>query len=175
MGPVPNSKLSAELLGYSADGKPVYLSKKSTHAKTHIAHHPKLLQAVKDNLGMITLDTNMIRLELTASEIIGTCDLVETDLNDEIVYVIRVGRTTYSRFAKHREPVPTSSFIVDIRRDLDTDSNYYLYTAFVGSLTPSFPGGDFMPERSKEFWSNHALVYGTQELIPGTETTTCPW
>jgi hypothetical protein len=173
MGSAHKFEQQSELLGYSADVKPVYLHEKSTHAKTHIAHHPKLLQVVKDNLGMITLDANMTRLELTASEIIGTCDLVETDLDDEIVYAIRAGRTTYSRFAKDREPVPTSSFVVDIR--IGDNTNYYLYTTYVGKLAPSFPGGDFMPEQSKTFWNNHALVYGTQELIPGTETTTCPW
>lgn len=62
---------------------------------------------------------------------------------------------------------------MDLRRR--TDSNYYLYTAFIGKSTPSFPGGDSNPEQSKVFWSNHALVWGTQEIIPNTETSVCPW
>ena len=55
------------------------------------------------------------------------------------------------------------------------DNEYLLYTAFVGRLTPSFPGGNFLPEQSKEFWSNHALVWGNQEVVLGSETTVCPW
>jgi hypothetical protein len=165
----------SEFLGYSANGIAVHLNEKSTHAKTHLAHHPKLLTAVKRCLKEIKLDADIVRLEITADDEIGTCDLVETGPDDDIIYAIRVGRTTYSRFAKHRQSSPTSSFVVDIRRDSNTNNNYHLYTTFVGGLVPSFPGGDFMPDQSIEFWNNHALVYGTQEIIPHTETTICPW
>lgn len=26
-----------------------------------------------------------------------------------------------------------------------------------------------------EFWSSHALVWGSEPIVPGTETATCPW
>jgi hypothetical protein len=82
-------------------------------------------------------------------------------------------RQQYSRFVKNKSPQPTSFITIDIRKN--PDGKYFLYTAFVGRLTPSFPGGDFMSEKSIEFWSNHALVYGSQEIIPDTEKALCPW
>jgi hypothetical protein len=168
-------EIQNEKLGYSADGKAVFLNEKSTHAKTHIAHHPRLLEAVKAALPDITLDCELIRLELKATEIIGTTDLVATTNEDEIVYALRVGRSIYSRFVKNKKPTPSKQFVIDVRQNRVSKNDYFLYTTYVGGLTPSFPGGNFTPEKSRVFWSNHALVYGTQELVPGTETTKCPW
>lgn len=43
-------------------------------------------------------------------------------------------------------------------------------------FTLSFPSGkDDKNEDRREFWKNHALVVGNQEIVPGTETRDCPW
>ncbi len=82
-------------------------------------------------------------------------------------------RTQYSRFVKNRQSQDTSWITIDLRKS--KEGEYFLYTAFIGKLAPSFPGGDFLPEQSNEFWSNHALVWGGQDIVPWSETTECPW
>ena len=106
-------------------------------------------------------------------EEVGTTDLVETTDGDEIVYALRPRRDVYSRFVKNKAPVPTSWITVVLQKASDTE--YDLHTAFVGHNTPSFPGGDYLPEQAWDFWSKHALVWGPQEVIPGTEMSQCPW
>lgn len=164
-----------QLVGITKNGRSVYLTDESSHAKTHFVHHPKLLPAVKKAIPNINVEDTLVRIQIDTGEIVGTRDLIQTTSEDTIVYAIREKRTTYSRFIKNKQPVPSSIIVVDIRKSAPDSDEYYLYTAYAGILTPSFPGGDYLPEQSIIFWSNHALVWGTQEIISGTETTICPW
>ncbi len=168
-----NSHMQKEYLGKTKNGVDVYVDMEQSHASTHFAHHPKLSNAVKNIIPEVEVFHDRTRLEYDTDEEVGATDLVETNEHDEIVYAKRPLRTQYSRFVKNKVSTPTSWVTVDFRRV--NDKEYMLYTAFVGRLTPSFPGGDFLPEQSKEFWSNHALVWGSQEVIPGSETAACPW
>ncbi len=162
-----------QLLGKTKNGIDVYVDMISSHAITHFSHHPKLLDAVKKSIPTLEVSGQISRTEIDTGEVVGTTDLVETGEGDEIFYAIRTLRDTYSRFVKNKKPTPTTWVTVDLRKV--SDAEYYLYTAFVGRLTPSFPGGNYLPEQSKKFWSTHALVWGTQEIKPGTETEKCPW
>lgn len=163
------------LLGLTKNNISVFLTEKSSHAKTHFAHHPRLEAAVKNAIPNITLHAEMVRMQVDTTDIVGTSDLIETTSDDEIVYAMRVARTSYSRFVKNKKPVETNSIVIDIRRDRNNPTTYFLYTAYVGHLVPSFPGGEYQPEQSIKFWSNHALVWGTQEVLPETITTLYPW
>ncbi len=115
----------------------------------------------------------MIRIDNNMGEVVGKTDLVETDEQDEILYAMRPLRTQYSRFVKNKHSQPTNWITIDLRKS--SEDEYFLYTAFVGKLTTSFPGGNYLPERSKDFWAKHALVWGAQEVIPNSVTTQCPW
>ena len=164
--------MKKEFLGKTKNGIDVYVDMEHSHASTHFAHHPKLREAVEEVIPMIDADDSIVRLDRDMGREIGTTDLVETGERDEIVYAKRPLRTTFSRFVKHKQPTPTNWITIALRKNGD---EYSLYTAFVGKATPSFPGGDYLPEQSKEFWGNHALVWGSQEIIHGSETSTCPW
>ena len=167
--------MEKELLGITKSDIRVFLNEQSSHAHTHIANNPKLLSAVKKAIPTIRGEEAVIRVQIDTGGIVGTTDLVETTPEDEVVYAKRVARSVYSRFVKNKQTTPTTTIVIDIRRDRNSPTDYYLYTAYIGPLTPSFPGGNYLPEQSKEFWSTHALAWGTQEIIPGSETTTCPW
>ena len=150
----------------------VYLNTEHSHAMTHFAHHPKLIEAVKKVIAGLEPEDDIVRFEQEMDGEVGTTDLIETTPGDEIVYALRPLRSVYSRFVKNKNSRPTKWIVVDLRRN---GGSYVLRTAFVGRMTPSFPGGDFLPEQSKEFWSRHALVWESQEIVPGSETTECPW
>jgi hypothetical protein len=160
-------------LGKTKNGIEVSVDMVSSHATTHFAHHPKLLEAVKKIIPTLEVVEEIMRVEIDTGEVVGATDLVETGEEDEIFYAIRPLRSTYSRFVKNKKPSPTTWVTLDLRKV--NDREYCLYTAFAGRLTPSFPGGNYLPEQSKKFWSTHALVWGTQEIKPGTETEKCPW
>ncbi len=167
------NNMQKEFLGKTENGFEVYMDRASSHAITHIAHHPKLFELIKKIIPTIEATGEVIRLDKDMGEEVGTTDLVETGEYDEIIYALRPLRTQYSRFVKGKKSQPTSWITIDLRRAGDTE--YNLYTAFIGQLTPSFPGGNFLPDQSMEFWSKHALVWGSQEVIPGSETAKCPW
>ncbi len=167
--------MESELLGTTKNNLRVFLDVQSSHAHTHLAHNSKLLEAVKKAIPTITGEEEIIRVQIDTGEIVGTTDLIETVPEDEVVYAKRVARSVYSRFVKNKQPAPTSFIVIDIRPDRNSPADYFLYTAYIGPLTPSFPGGNYLPEQSIEFWSNHALVWGTQDIVPGSETTNCPW
>lgn len=165
--------MKKEYLGKTKNGVDVYVDMNSSHATTHFAHHPKLVDSVKRVIPNIEATENVMRFEIDTKEIVGTTDLVETTEKDEILYAKRPLRKQYSRFVKNKKSVPTSWITIDIRKA--GTGEYYLYTSFVGRLTPSFPGGDYLPNQSVDFWSKHALVWGSQEIVPGSETTEYPW
>ncbi len=161
-----------EFFARSKNGVEVFIDMKYSHASTHLAKNPKLAAHVKEFIADLNITDDHIRVDHDTGEEVGRSDLVETSDDDEVVYALRKNRSLYSRFVKNKEAAKTSWITVDIKKG---DDAYYLYTAFVGRLTPSFPGGSYLPEQSKEFWSKHALVWGNQDIVPGTETKDCPW
>ena len=160
-------------LGTTRNGHKVYVDLEHSHAITHFEKTPALLEAVKEIILTLTLKEGVVDIEKDLGRIVGLSDLVETAPGDDIVYAKRPRRVQYSRFVKNKQATPTSWITLRLLRE--KDHTYSLYTAFVGRQAPSFPGGNFMPEQSREFWSHHALVWGNQDIIPGTETTECPW
>lgn len=161
-----------EFLAKTKNGFDVYVDMESSHATTHFTHHPKLIEAVKKAIPSIDAKENIVRIEIDMGVEVGTTDLIETSDQDEIIYAKRPLRSQYSRFVKNKNSKPTNWITIDVRKNGEV---YNLYTSFVGRLTPSFPGGNYLPEQSKDFWSKHALVWGSQEIVDGTETTKCPW
>jgi hypothetical protein len=165
--------MKKEYLGKTKNNLSVYVDMESSHAITHFAHHPKLIESVKKIIPTLEVNDDTFRMNFDMGEIVGKTDLIETTDADEIVYAMRPLRQVYSRFVKNKKSIPTSWITIDLRKAAEKE--YYLYTAFVGKLTPSFPGGNYLPEHSKEFWSKHALVWESQDVVSGTETKECPW
>jgi hypothetical protein len=165
--------MKKEIIGTTKNGCDVYVDMENSHASTHFADTPKLLAVVKAILPTVEANEDHMRFDIDTREEVGTTSLIETNESDEIVYALRPNRDRYSRFVRNKTPQKTSWVTIDLKK---TDHNAYdLYTAFAGRLTPSFPGGDFLPEQSHDFWSKHALVWGIQDVVPGTETKDCPW
>lgn len=160
-------------LGKTKNNLNVYFDEDSSHASTHISKTPRLLEYAKKIIPTIEANEDVIRFDVDTGVEVGTTDLIETTDNDEIVYAMRPLRTQYSRFVKNKQSQPTSWITLDLRKT--GKAEYNLYTCFVGRLTPSFPGGNFLPDQSLDFWSKHALVWGGQEIVPNSERTDCPW
>ena len=105
--------------------------------------------------------------------VVGEATRVETSEGDEIIFAQRVGRQGLTRFVKNRTPSSCSTVTVILKR-IDR-GDYVLITAWVGTQAEPEPWDRNATERSVVFWSREALVWGSEEIVTGTETTKCPW
>jgi hypothetical protein len=102
-------------------------------------------------------------------EEIGVSNCVETTSDDEIIYAVRPKRRGPTRFVKNREGEPTSEFTVILKK---VDEGYIVITAFPGPKAEREPWDPMAGDEAKEYWSNHAIVWGTEEVLPGSESPT---
>ncbi len=162
-----------EFFARSKNGIEVTYDPEHSHASTHFADAPQIRPLVQKIIEATDISGDFVEFDTDIGQPIGNSELVETTDDDVIVYAIRKNRDHYARFTKSRGPEPSSIVTLSLTR-LD-DKTYDLFSAWLGPLTPSFPGAKFESPESKPFWSKHALVWGTQEIQPGTETADCPW
>lgn len=115
----------------------------------------------------------MIIREFWFETSVGNSTCVSTRDEDEIVYARREGREGLTRFVKNRQPMPCRCVTVILRRRCDSGA-YEVMTAYIGQRAPREPCPKAGSE-AFEFWSTHALVWGSEPVVEGTETSTCPW
>ncbi|MDD3284033.1 MAG: hypothetical protein PHZ07_00380 [Patescibacteria group bacterium] len=125
-----------------------------------------------------------IEEEVYLGRFIGQSTCVSTDANDEIIYAQRTGRTGLTRFVKNHLPEDCNYMVLVLKKAKKGDG-YILITAFIGRLSFPEPWDENAfskhedPDRARkdsiDFWSSHALIWETEEIIPGTETLICPW
>lgn len=104
-------------------------------------------------------------------EIIGEANCVETTEGDDIVYAMRVGRRGLTRFVRGREKTPTSKVTVILKK---IDDGYILISGFIGPQAAPEPWDPKATPESITFWNAHAVVWGSEPVVPSTETTTLP-
>ncbi|MDZ7744233.1 MAG: hypothetical protein U5K77_00520 [Candidatus Saccharibacteria bacterium] len=158
--------------GMTKNGEQVYMNPADSHAPTHFEATPGLEELVREALSTIEATGEEVPVQLDLGIVIGKTECVKVDESDEIVYAIREGRDTYTKFVKNRDPEPTNHLSIVLRKEGDT---YKLWSAWIGELGEPFPDSEAATDKSKEYWSNRALIFGIQQIKPGTETTNCPW
>lgn len=104
---------------------------------------------------------------------IGETTCVATAAGDQIVYAKRPRRFGLTRFVKNRRPESCDSIVVILKAG--DGGEYVLITAFVGHRPEPEPWDRNATTNSRAFWTSHALVWGSEPVVPGTETTRCPW
>lgn len=162
-----------EFFTQSKNGIPIFYDPVHSHASTHFSDTPQIIPYVKRVLENTEIYGDNMEFDADTGTILGMSDLVETNDSDDIVYAIRKNRDRHMRFTKSQKPHPSSMIAISLKR-LD-DGSYDLYSAWLGPQTPPTPNSPFANSESKPFWSRHALVWGNQEIQPGTETANCPW
>ena len=138
--------------------------------------HESVLQILKEALSRVHLSGEQFSLQrVDFEEVVGETVCVVTSDKDEVIFAQRPKRFGLSRFVKNRTPEPCSSVCMILKRAEDQVNTYVLITAFIGVCPEPEPWDRNATEKSIEFWSSHALVWGSEEVVPGTETTECPW
>lgn len=162
-----------EFIGKTKNGCSVYVDTVHSHASTHLKDTPGLLELTEEALDQLELTEEKYWFDIDMSRVIGTSECVETHDGDEILYAQRPNRDNFSRFVKNRKPEPTNYLSLWLEKR--GENEYELMTTYIGRKTPSFPGGKSETPESFMFWADHALIWGNQEIVSGTETTICPW
>jgi hypothetical protein len=110
--------------------------------------------------------------EVEMGMVVGKSICVATSESDQIIFAKRLNRLGLTRFVENREPEESTKVSVILKKG---DGYYILLSAFVGELTPPEPWDRYATSESLSFWNSHALIWGYEELISGTETRDCPW
>lgn len=132
----------------------------------------ELLSLLPEALATIEANKqNFFIAEVDMQRVVGETICVETNDNDEIVYAKRVfvKNERLTRFVKNRSAEPCQFITVILKRDQNDLTHYIMIDAFIGKKAEPEPGDPNENDNSVIFWSKHALVYGSQEIIPGTE------
>lgn len=162
------------LLGFSKNGKRVWYDSISSHAATHIKDTPNLARLASEVIRNADLIGHYMQFHTDMGREVGTSDLVDIEDGDKIIYAKRINRNTYTVFDLTKEPQPSS--LVTTAFEAKENATYELVSAWIGpSDSPSLPGTEKETTESKGFWSTHALAWGSQEIQPASEITTCPW
>lgn len=154
-------------LGSSADGEMVTIDYDNTNLEYHLLETPGLLDLVREALPTVVLaGQTQVIVERDLGRVVGTTNLIEMTNEDEIIYAKRIGRSSYSRFAKNREPIASSSIVIVLRKG---EGEYYLWTAMCGKLLP--------PEayqQDSDFNATHAMAYDEKLVQVDTVTHSKP-
>lgn len=160
----------------SANNCAVYFNSVDSHTATHFEDAPQLQEIATNVISTKMLEGAIVTLEVDMGNSIGVTDVVEVDVSDEIVYAIRKNREDQGLvpFTKSRKQQPSSLVsLYLVKRD---SSTYELSSAWIGEFeSPSFPMMKNADAQSKPYWSKHAFVWGSQQIIPDSVVANCPW
>lgn len=141
----------------------------------HILQHKDCLPFLEEAIARAKIPIDyptIVKLEIYMNKVIGVTHCVQTYKNDEIVYAPRKGREIVSRFVKNRESDPCDHLTIVLKRVITINDTviYRLITAYIGFISEMEVGDrnirtEAEKQRCADYWSNHALVWGSQEII----------
>ncbi|HVX23923.1 MAG TPA: hypothetical protein VG992_01090 [Candidatus Saccharimonadales bacterium] len=167
-----------EPLATSKNGIKVTYDPVHSHAATHFEDNPALKELVRELIKQLELTGEEVARHYDMGRVIGPCDVVEVKPEGKIIYGVRNQREEDGLvpFVQGQEGDPCSDLAIHVIPQ--TDGTYILSSAWIGTFDDDdepFPLAKNANERSKDFWNKHAFVYGSQGIIPGSETDVCPW
>ncbi len=138
--------------------------------------HPGVASLLPEALARVDSQGRQFLVEeVDFGRLIGETVCISTGSGDEIVFAQRPRRSGLTRFVKNRAPESCSSVVVILKCD-DADKRVYvLITAFIGQRPEPEPWDRNAMEKSVAFWNSHALIWGSEPVVPGTETLERPW
>lgn len=149
----------------------------NSHAATHFEDTPQLESLVREVISNLDLKGQEVATHIDMGRVVGTCDVVDVDEDDKLVYGMRKNRAEDGLvpFVKGRQGGICQYVAVHLLPQ--PDKTYLLSSAWVGTFDDDepFPNSPDANGRSVEFWNKHAFVYGSQEIVAGTETKIRPW
>lgn len=160
-----------EYLADSKNGRQVFIDVEETNLNVHVLEDPRLLELVKEAVGNSVIEGDNVGLEYDAGRVVGTTNCVTVTDADEIVYAKRVGRDSYSKFVKNKDPEPTSTVAVVL---FEKEYGYLVWSAWCGNIVPVQPDESGKMVTVSGFWDTRALIYDPKIIQKDTERTDRP-
>lgn len=162
----------------TANGARVFISPK------HMAQHQDVLPFLEDAVSRITPPEDKIfsKHQIEFDQPIGLAACIKAQPGDEYVWAHRTDRDGICRFVTNRPYELSSSVTVVLFKDERSSKKqltYRVLTAYIGQIGEKMPDdksiqSDYELLKSIRYWTEHVLVWGSQEVIPGTVTKTEP-
>jgi hypothetical protein len=167
-----------QFLCQSKNGVSVTYDPVGSHAATHLEDTPGLAGLVAEVVGGLDLTGQTVARHFDMGRVVGTSDVVAVDETDEIVYGVRKNRDDDGLvpFTTSRAAEPCACVTVQLAPR--PDGSYELLSAWIGTFDDDdqpFPQSSKATDKSVDYWSRWAFAWGSQEIVPGTETKICPW
>jgi hypothetical protein len=166
-------------IGTLASGESVF-DRHHSHAESHGVSRELLAEALSRITGG---GQGFFVQQVDFDRVIGMCQCVRTTRDDDVIYAARSNRGGLSRFVKLRQPNPSRSLIVVLKRSQPQDGDYYvIISAYIGERAPPEPWDEVALDssgvtlqQSLHFWDRHALIWRSERFKPDTITLKYPW
>ena len=165
-----------ELLCITANNMKVVFDPTNSHASTPFKDSPVLKKLTVVLLENMDIEGDLIAKDFDMKRTVGNTDVVDINEKDEVVYAMRKHREDqgYVPFTKSNASQPSN--LISIYLVKKSEDTYELSSVWIGEYdSPMFPQMSNATKDSIPYWSKHAFVWGSQEIIPGTERPDCPW
>ncbi len=155
----------------------VFYDEVHSHAATHLHDNPELAPLLQEVITSLELTGQEVADHFDRHRVIGRCDVVEVIKKDEIVYAVRKNRENDGLVPFVKNRIGDLCQTIAVHLVPNKDASYTLSSAWIGKFNDDepFPQSKEANSDSIAFWTSHAFIYGSQEIIPDTETTLCPW
>jgi len=104
---------------------------------------------------------------------VGMANIVETGSTDRIVWAKKDSGCGYSRLVVGRQPAPTDTVTMIIKRRHEAPGKFILLNAWCGIEPPELWHDD-RSEESDRFWENHAFLFEYTPILAATITEQPP-
>jgi hypothetical protein len=162
------------LVGSTKTDIDVYASLTESAAASKISENPQLLSLAKESLKNSVLSGSHVVFTYNMKRDIGYDFVVEVSDKSDIFYAQTVKNGVYIPFTKRGRPQSTQ--LLTMILDYDKSDNYYMLSdLWIGSPRPCYPRKDTESCESKDYWDNHAHVFGDQTVKPSSVTHEYPY
>ena len=172
-----SSETERVYLGKTKDGVRVFnRTDDETHLHSEGGLTPELVESA-----LLAIDSggrDFIRESVKFDHVIGGQACVDVGPEDEIVMVIRGDRGLPTPMVKNREPKPTDSVTVVMKKeDAEDEGGFYeIRTAYIGEPSPREPWDPSIKSREEQkrcqdFWDSHALLFDENDRTINWEAT----
>jgi hypothetical protein len=138
-----------------------------------VSRRPQIITLIKEVLVPMDLTKSPLHIMRNMGRVIGNSDIVETTEKDTIYYALPFKKNVYGRYAKNRNPAPSSELTIILTKD--DNSDYEVVDTWVGPCSPPFPGDEHMTAKSKPYWETHALAQDEHAIQSKSITKDCPY
>lgn len=135
------------------------------HQKEFIEPFENLIKEFEMSKEFQKLEDDFCKITFNFNRAIGFNTVINTGINEKVIYAKRIGREIYSKFVKRKElGVKTSKVVFILNKNKREEDSYFLITMFPGEECEKEPEDKSIKDISElekclNFWKNRAFIY----------------